>query len=372
MKRCPECRRDYYDDTLKFCLDDGTQLLDGPRLSENATELFTGSLTDRDTGGGDAVTEILPAKAAAAGLSRKKRLIYAGAAMILLLVGFFAYSYVSKSYQKAQSTAPVVPATAATLYWEMSEAEQLVFIAERSQHVQGLIGDEKTILDEDVLRVIKTEIDYYLKRKDSLSQKQFEEGLRAVYGRATQYAPLITQEYEKNNVPPALGLYQAMIESEYHDCPPPPFPHKGPVGMFQFSPSTAAQYGLTPQDYCKVDKQANAAARHMSDLASDFGEGENNASLGLLSYMYGGGTVREFLRQLRRQGVTERSFWAIFRNRQNLQPPLDYVPPDSLPQPISLQPDSLIYVPRFFAAAIIGETPTIFDLSTPPLTTLRK
>lgn len=30
MKRCPECRRDYYDDSLSYCLDDGTVLLDGP------------------------------------------------------------------------------------------------------------------------------------------------------------------------------------------------------------------------------------------------------------------------------------------------------------------------------------------------------
>jgi len=29
MKRCPECRRDYYDDSLSFCLDDGTALVDG-------------------------------------------------------------------------------------------------------------------------------------------------------------------------------------------------------------------------------------------------------------------------------------------------------------------------------------------------------
>ena len=29
MKRCPECRRDYYDDTLGFCLDDGTALVYG-------------------------------------------------------------------------------------------------------------------------------------------------------------------------------------------------------------------------------------------------------------------------------------------------------------------------------------------------------
>src|SRR5437868_5359116 len=30
MKRCPECRRDYYDDSLLYCLDDGSGLLDGP------------------------------------------------------------------------------------------------------------------------------------------------------------------------------------------------------------------------------------------------------------------------------------------------------------------------------------------------------
>ncbi len=34
MKRCPECRRDYYDDTLGFCLDDGSRLLDGPVMAK--------------------------------------------------------------------------------------------------------------------------------------------------------------------------------------------------------------------------------------------------------------------------------------------------------------------------------------------------
>ena len=30
MKRCPECRRDYFDESLLYCLDDGSALLDGP------------------------------------------------------------------------------------------------------------------------------------------------------------------------------------------------------------------------------------------------------------------------------------------------------------------------------------------------------
>src|SRR5688500_13770011 len=39
MKRCPECRRDYYDETLLYCLDDGTALVDGPRWDEPATAI---------------------------------------------------------------------------------------------------------------------------------------------------------------------------------------------------------------------------------------------------------------------------------------------------------------------------------------------
>ncbi len=43
MKRCPECRRDYYDDTLLYCLDDGNALLEGPGDGESKTEIFPGA-----------------------------------------------------------------------------------------------------------------------------------------------------------------------------------------------------------------------------------------------------------------------------------------------------------------------------------------
>src|SRR5688572_4160100 len=42
MKRCPECRRDYYDDTLHYCLDDGAALLEGPASADDpATALLS-------------------------------------------------------------------------------------------------------------------------------------------------------------------------------------------------------------------------------------------------------------------------------------------------------------------------------------------
>ena len=38
MKRCPQCRRDYHDETLLYCLDDGTPLLEGPASGQGLTE----------------------------------------------------------------------------------------------------------------------------------------------------------------------------------------------------------------------------------------------------------------------------------------------------------------------------------------------
>jgi eukaryotic-like serine/threonine-protein kinase len=49
MKRCPECRRDYYDDSLMYCLDDGSALLEGPA---SVGEAATAILSDRAASAG--------------------------------------------------------------------------------------------------------------------------------------------------------------------------------------------------------------------------------------------------------------------------------------------------------------------------------
>src|SRR6476620_8101595 len=49
MKRCPECRRDYYDETLLYCLDDGSALLEGPGSTDGPnTAIMSGSLSSPD------------------------------------------------------------------------------------------------------------------------------------------------------------------------------------------------------------------------------------------------------------------------------------------------------------------------------------
>lgn len=42
MKRCPECRKDYLDDGLLYCLDDGTPLVQGTVGDEPATAILSG------------------------------------------------------------------------------------------------------------------------------------------------------------------------------------------------------------------------------------------------------------------------------------------------------------------------------------------
>jgi pimeloyl-ACP methyl ester carboxylesterase len=58
MKRCPECRRDYYDDTLLYCLDDGNALLEGPfgadaLNSQQADELRATLILPKPSSGSD-------------------------------------------------------------------------------------------------------------------------------------------------------------------------------------------------------------------------------------------------------------------------------------------------------------------------------
>jgi formylglycine-generating enzyme required for sulfatase activity/DNA-binding winged helix-turn-helix (wHTH) protein/TolB-like protein/Flp pilus assembly protein TadD len=241
-------------------------------------------------------------------------------------------------------------------YLRMSEAEQFTFIREKTRQIENLIEDAPTELSDDEIRAIKTEIDDYVEEIDSLSQKPFEEGLRVIYGRATQYVPIVRRAFEARHVPPVLGIYQAMVESEYHDCISLHENLKNaPVGLFQFQRAKAAKYGLTPKDYCDIEKQSDAAARLMSDLISDFDE----KTLALLAFSRGENGVRDYLRQLRERNITERNAWIIRRNGHNLNPTLNE------------ENESFYYAPKFFAAAIIGENPQFFDLTTPPLSTVR-
>jgi TolB-like protein/Tfp pilus assembly protein PilF len=90
MKRCPECRRDYYDDSLLYCLDDGTALLEGPASLDEPATAIVGSPTEPQT-------RVLPISAQIVskkpGLVSPRRSVMVGLIIILIAVAGLSYWY---------------------------------------------------------------------------------------------------------------------------------------------------------------------------------------------------------------------------------------------------------------------------------------
>jgi DNA-binding winged helix-turn-helix (wHTH) protein len=282
--------------------------------------------------------------------------IFIGMVLVIclpLVSGYIYQSFDGSSSMNSAGSTKTRSDVSSKFYWELTEVEQLELVRERSQYIESLIGDEITEIDEDQLRTVKNELDDYVSRNGSKSDRPFEEPIQVIYQRASVNAEMVIARYESYRVPPALGIYQALVESEYHECLTSP---TGNVGLFQLTKKTAAKYELLSEDYCNNERQANAAAWYMSDIIADLGDGKSNSSLALLTYSAGLDAVRGCLKELRDLRIRERSYWAVARHKNEFKTPM-------------LESDKY-YVPRFFAAAIIGETPQTFNLQTPPLTSI--
>ena len=144
MKRCPECRRDYYDDTLSFCLEDGTLLVQGsvPVGHISDDEPATALLSEPPASVGGKLPSELPTRpqilttdqtailhtgaeaepqkklgdwserqslsahrAAKPQGSRSKLFIVAGLAALILIAGFFGYRYLGSNSKQIESIA---------------------------------------------------------------------------------------------------------------------------------------------------------------------------------------------------------------------------------------------------------------------------
>ena len=141
MKRCPECRRDYYDDTLSFCLNDGAELVYGLSPDEPAKAILQSTaapgeaptreqinMTDQTailpTGTGNVVPKLR---------GFDKRLLFAPFALaVIVLGGFFGYRYLSASSSKQINSIAVMPfenrnSDADTDYLSDGLAESVIF-----------------------------------------------------------------------------------------------------------------------------------------------------------------------------------------------------------------------------------------------------
>ena len=164
--------------------------------------------------------------------------------------------------------------------------------------------------------------------------------------RGTRYRELIDEHLEREGLPREFA-YLPMIESGFSNTA---VSRAGAVGMWQFMPATARDYGLRVDRW--VDERrdpfraTDAAVRHIRDLNRTFG----SSLVAAAAYNGGAGRLTRSLAQLRgvslREGgsATDQDFFALAGRGM-------------------VAKETQNYVPQLLAAAIIGRDPTRFGFS---------
>ncbi|HYJ90280.1 MAG TPA: FHA domain-containing protein [Pyrinomonadaceae bacterium] len=254
-------------------------------------------------------------------------------------------------------------------YTEMSDAERRQYIEVKAMRVAQIIGNSSSEkIPDGAVTKIKSFVDAYVSRlkvKPRTGSCGFSDNLEATYERASKNAPFIVRAFNEKGMDPRIGLYLAMIESEHCVCLQSP---TGPLGMFQFTKATAELHGLkvfagaspsNPDERCQPEPAARAAASYMKALTGRYGTGPSSVPLAIGSYNSGEGGLSQNLEKALSSGQgLPRDFWTLIEKGDLLSK--------------QFQSENFKYVPKFFAAAIIGENPQDFGLNLQPISTYSK
>jgi len=242
-------------------------------------------------------------------------------------------------------------------YQQMSPTEQANFVEEQARSIARQMSGAEYQFTPAFEMEIQRSIDEYVKRLGNNAGDRPGKGdARFVFDRGRTLAPTLTAIFRGRNISTLIGLYLPLIESEYLNNPG--VSSMGAVGMFQFMPATGKRYGLTRQDLWSAEKSADAAARYISDGISTFAQDPMKEALALLAYNRGGANVSQDLALILNDQNRECSICALTAARGKLDP--------------TFQEENVHYVPRFFAAAIIGENPQAFGLQIQPLSSYER
>lgn len=162
--------------------------------------------------------------------------------------------------------------------------------------------------------------------------------------RGTSYRGAIRQRLAREGLPSEFE-FLPLIESGYSNTATS---RAGAVGMWQFVPETAREYGLRVDRL--VDERrdparaSDAAIRHIGDLKRTFG----SSLLAAAAYNGGAGRIRRGLEQLGRLRESDSLGGGDFFELANRG---------------LLAPETREYVPQLVAAAIIGRDPSRFGFA---------
>ncbi len=239
-------------------------------------------------------------------------------------------------------------------YQQMNGPEQVAFINKKAQEIALMVGNRPAVFPDEAISLIKYWTDAYARRIGTGNTTLWAEDLHLTFNRAaTQFTPTIIRACKANGAPPVAGIYLPMIFTEYRNIESENF--AGAAGLFQFFGSTARGYGVEPSERTNSEKMSVAAARYINDRLSEFGADAVGVGLLITGYNRSPDSVRREFHTVIASKNKDREFWVLVKNKSKL---------DS-----SFQGETINYVPRFFAAAIIGENPWAFGLKMRQLST---
>lgn len=249
------------------------------------------------------------------------------------------------------ATAPEAIAQSNKLYQQMTPAERTAFVSAHARRIAREMSGNDYQFTPAFEATIQKHVDFYVQRIES---DQAGRGTRSMFERGQPLAATFSGIFKKHHVSPLIGLYLPAIESAYVNIQSPNM--SGSIGMFQFLPKTGEQFGLTTSDLLDVEKSADAAARYIARNLKKFKDDPMKETLAILAYNRGGGNVERDLALLVTAENRACSICVLTENSKRLD--------------ATFQNENVYYVPRFFAAAIIGENPQAFGLQTAALSSL--
>ena len=233
-------------------------------------------------------------------------------------------------------------------YQQMSGRERADFVTVQARRISAELSGREYEFTPAFIDDIQQAVTNYSRRNENGQGKR---NISTIFERGRAEAPTITAAFRARNVSPIYGLYLPWVESEFVNLPAQK--PSGAIGMFQFVPQTGENFGLSPEDLMDVSKSADAAARYIADSLEQFKSDPMKEALAVLAYNRGGSRVIRDLKILANDQNRSCSICALNADRSKLDE--------------SYRFESVFYVPRFFAAAIIGENPQAFGIQSSPL-----
>lgn len=265
--------------------------------------------------------------------------------LLLLLAAIFSLTTITRE-ACAQAGQPD------KLYQAMTQAERTAFVAEQARRIARRMSGTEYEFTPAFETDIRQAVDQYMRRIGNNGGDNLWKGdLRFVFERGQTNAPTLISTFRARNVSPLIGLYIPLVESEYVNIQSPN--SVGAIGMFQFLPKTGERYGLAAQELLDVTKSADAAARYITNNLKRFKDDRMKEALALLAYNRGENNVERDLASFVNEQNKACSICALTAQRDKLDE--------------NFKTENVYYVPRFFAAAIIGESPQAFGLQLQPL-----